>query len=116
MACGRLLTNEEHTRRGMTIFPFCDHCGLDVESIMHTVRDSTFPRAIWRSIVPRRLWNDFFSLLVIQWIPWNIRNEGKIVYKYGEWLTFFFPLCVSSFGRIEMILFSNKPVVVVNPC
>lgn len=56
---------------------------------MYVVRDCGFSRAIWKSIVPRSLWNVFFRLPTAQWIIWNIQNEGTLVVQKGEWTTFF---------------------------
>lgn len=32
---------------------FRDRCGLDVESIIHAIRDCGFSNLIWKSVVPR---------------------------------------------------------------
>lgn len=74
----KLLINEERTRRGMSNYPFCERCGLCMEFVIHVVRDCGFVQAIWKSVFPRSNWIVFFSLRLVKWIIWNIRNKGKV--------------------------------------
>lgn len=39
LAQEKLLTNEERFKRGMSTFPFCERCGLDIENVLHVVMD-----------------------------------------------------------------------------
>ncbi|MBA0626263.1 hypothetical protein Godav_003961 [Gossypium davidsonii] len=85
----KLLTNEEHTRRGMNFFPFCEQCGKAVESTIHVVRDCGFVQSMWKSLIPSIKWNVFFNLHVGRWIHWNIMNKGNLRINEGERPTFF---------------------------
>lgn len=53
VAHGKLLTNEERKRRGMSNYPFCECYGLCIESVIHVVQDCWFAQVVWKSIIPR---------------------------------------------------------------
>ncbi|MBA0759190.1 hypothetical protein Gotri_022110 [Gossypium trilobum] len=45
----------------MTQILYCDLCGSAIESTIHVIRDCGFAKTIWKSIVPKRGWRDFFN-------------------------------------------------------
>lgn len=92
-AQGKLLTDKERTMRGMSNYPFCECCGLSVESTTHVVRDCRLAHVIWKSVVSRFNWNVFFNLSLVKWIIWNIRNAGKLNFQSGEWGSFYSIAC-----------------------
>ncbi|KAL4273826.1 hypothetical protein GQ457_13G020550 [Hibiscus cannabinus] len=70
----RLMTNEERTRRRLTLDASCPCCGYISESITHILRDCPSTRALWCSILPPDRHALFFSSSLEHWL-WKRRND-----------------------------------------
>jgi ribonuclease HI len=71
---GRILTNKlKHNMRLGE--PFCSHCTLQVESILHVLRDCPLARVVWIHLVPMNLRQNFFDMELKQWFDTNCSNE-----------------------------------------
>lgn len=57
----RILTNDERVRRHMTNYRSCERCSHVDESSIHALRDCSFAKAVWLSIVPKHNQVQFFS-------------------------------------------------------
>ncbi|KAL4353155.1 hypothetical protein GQ457_06G030220 [Hibiscus cannabinus] len=68
----KLLTNLERYKRTLTDDPRCPICHRDEESILHTLRDCSFFRQIWKNVVPQSLLSSFFSASVKDWLRQNL--------------------------------------------
>lgn len=89
---GRILTNDERKRHHMTEDDSCPLCLLDIETILHALRDCTFARNIWRSVIPPQVHNTFFTLSFHAWLTWNMQDKGNLNRNNMEWKTLFFIL------------------------
>ncbi|KAJ8767189.1 hypothetical protein K2173_013586 [Erythroxylum novogranatense] len=58
---GKLLTNEVRLRRNLAPSASCPLCQDHTESILHAIRDCPKVREMWKSLVPRTAWEQFFS-------------------------------------------------------
>ena len=65
---GRLLTNAERHRRGMTQDQSCTLCQGGIENINHVFKDCPLASSIWRKILPTDMSIDFFGRDFIQWL------------------------------------------------
>ncbi|KAJ8758607.1 hypothetical protein K2173_000328 [Erythroxylum novogranatense] len=64
------------------------------ESILHAIRDCPKVREMWKSLVPRKAWEQFFSDPIDRWLLSNIRGnqqgvegvEWRMLFVVGCWL------------------------------
>lgn len=70
----RLLTNGKRTRRQMSNEGHCPRCGAVLESGLHAIRDCPFSRMVWLSIIPASANLSFFSMLLNDWLKWNLKS------------------------------------------
>ncbi|KAK7289886.1 hypothetical protein RIF29_03905 [Crotalaria pallida] len=70
-----LITNLFRRHRHLTQDDLCPICGLEVESILHALRDCDDAQCLWRSLVPCGLGSEFNNLDLEHWIIWNMKNS-----------------------------------------
>jgi hypothetical protein len=71
---GRLLTNQmKHNMRLGE--PYCHRCSMQIESLLHVLRDCPLARVVWIHLVPMNLRRNFFDMGWQQWFDTNSRNE-----------------------------------------
>ncbi|KAF7842708.1 putative ribonuclease H protein At1g65750 family [Senna tora] len=75
--CGhdRLLTNEARKRRGLTDVDACCRCGMDVESLLHTLRDCRKVKPLWMKLVHPSHWHVFFGMGRMEWLEKNLSSS-----------------------------------------
>ncbi|KAJ1378317.1 Ribonuclease H-like superfamily [Sesbania bispinosa] len=91
---GRLLTNSERMRRGMSSNDICPRCGNSSENIMHTLRDCDDIKELWESLIDPNEWASFFSMGLHQWVKKNLLDFSfsatdtpwSFVYPTAVWL------------------------------
>ncbi|KAJ8898838.1 hypothetical protein K2173_008147 [Erythroxylum novogranatense] len=91
---GKLLTNEARLRRNLAPSASCPICQDHTESMLHAIRDCPKVREMWKSLVPRKVWEQFFSNPIDRWLLRNIRGnqqgvegvEWRMLFVVGCWL------------------------------
>ncbi|KAJ1420415.1 Reverse transcriptase zinc-binding domain [Sesbania bispinosa] len=94
---GRLLTNSERLRRGMTNTDLCPRCHSAPETLMHLLRDCEVVAELWESLINQRNWSSFFSLRQDQWIRKNLGFSNHNV--AGVAWSFIFPIGIWSLWK-----------------
>ncbi|KAA3474652.1 pyruvate kinase isozyme G, chloroplastic-like [Gossypium australe] len=56
-----------------------EDCGKSIESAIHAVRDCDFTQLVWKSLLPRNVWN----------VHWIIMNKWMLNVDSGEWSALF---------------------------
>lgn len=54
----------------------CNLCGNACQTTMHAIRDCVKAMHIWKSLVPKSIVRDFFSLDLQSWIKLNLNYKG----------------------------------------
>lgn len=88
LAHGKLLTNIERNRRGMTAYVICSRCNSNPETIMHILRDCEEAQQCWNNVIKPEHWSKFFSLGFFPWSEWNLTTNNIGVTPWS-WFTFF---------------------------
>ena len=73
------LTNHVRMRRGMTVFYTCAVCNHHSETVLHTLKDCDLAKSLWMSINNSLVHDNFFHLLILQWVEENIMNKTQTV-------------------------------------
>lgn len=60
----------------------CVRCGNLLETILHTIRECGFSKAIWKAILLNSISSNFFSSDLHDWISQNLESES-ISTKFG---------------------------------
>lgn len=55
----------------------CTICNLQIEDILHALRDCPATTALWRKLVPVRRRQKFFGAGLEEWIDFNTSFRGK---------------------------------------
>lgn len=84
----KLLTNSVR-RRHMTNNEFCPLCCSGMETRIHMIRDCSFSRRIWESVVPVHYQGVFFSLPFEEWFLGNLQNENNLMFWDLDWKSVF---------------------------
>lgn len=79
----RLLTNLSKSRKGLD-HASCKICGNACESTLHVIRDCAKAMHIWKSIVPRSIFSEFFSLDLQNWIRLNLKYLGDGIKSWSN--------------------------------
>ena len=56
-------------------------CGVESESIIHTLRDPVIARSIWAQLLPQSQLYNFFSMGLKDWFVCNLTNKGAIEHE-----------------------------------
>lgn len=75
---GRLLTNVERCRKGLTDVGLCLICGHVMENIDHVLRTCPVAQIVWKRLVPFNLHYELFTMNVEEWLLHNILNVKKL--------------------------------------
>ena len=81
---GKILTNQERHRRGMTTNPHYHHCPEEVESLDHIFHFSSMTRNLWPPIFDEKVWRLMKDMPFEGWFEWNIKKDllgEKAVWK-----------------------------------
>ncbi|KAJ1375402.1 Reverse transcriptase zinc-binding domain [Sesbania bispinosa] len=89
---GRLLTNSERKKRGMSPSDSRPRCGNASETILHTLRDCEVVADLWSSLIDQNNWASFFSLGLDNWMKKNLLDISINV--AGTPWSFIFPVAV----------------------
>ncbi|MBA0871041.1 hypothetical protein Goshw_020529 [Gossypium schwendimanii] len=106
----RLLTNVKRFRRGMVGNHSCLLCGNSVESIIHVLRDCSKARGLWKQIIPKSISMQFFSVMLLDWIPLNLMNEFDLAYTEVEWQSLFGIICWNLLKQRNLWIFQGEDV------
>lgn len=91
---GRLLTNGERARRGMSADAGCVLCGAVNESIMHVLRDCQFAQEVWVHLILDKDCQKFFDMELDAWIVRSLGghflmgvngNNSNVVFAVACW-------------------------------
>uniref|UniRef100_A0A2C9W680 Reverse transcriptase zinc-binding domain-containing protein n=1 Tax=Manihot esculenta TaxID=3983 RepID=A0A2C9W680_MANES len=94
LACqGKILTNEERLRRGLTNNEACGLCGTHQESVLHFLRDCRMIKSVWREVVAPTKQGVFFSLSLTEWLNANICSSVKFNNEDFSWYSIFSIVC-----------------------
>ena len=48
---------------------------MDVEIVLHVLRDCRYATQVWMGLVSQVRWPEFFSLSFQEWLYWNLSNN-----------------------------------------
>lgn len=82
------MINVERKRQHIVVDDSCPLCAVDVETTLHAIRDCTFTRNIWRSMIPNQVCNTFCNLSSHVWLMWNVQDKGNLTKISMKWQTF----------------------------
>ncbi|KAK4258548.1 hypothetical protein QN277_004989 [Acacia crassicarpa] len=105
----RLLTNVSRCKRGLSEDGRCPVCKVDLETLLHVLRDCPGTHELWRQIVPSHLWNTFTSLDLDSWMRWNLTSRGGSQ-KSEEWKQLFAIICWWLWKRRNSFVFEDTSV------
>ncbi|KAJ1440340.1 Ribonuclease H domain [Sesbania bispinosa] len=94
---GRLLTNSERLRRGMTNSDLCLRCQSALETLIHLLRDCDVVAKLLESLIDQSNWSSFFSLGQDQWIRKNLEISNHKA--AGVAWSFIFPIGIWSLWK-----------------
>ncbi|KAK5772753.1 hypothetical protein PVK06_049047 [Gossypium arboreum] len=77
----RLLTNPERVRRGIRQDTSCHLYGHLTEDILHTLRDCSHAKEIWKQVIPSNHFDSFFVAAVAE--LWGILDGLILIQKQG---------------------------------
>ncbi|KAF7838841.1 putative ribonuclease H protein At1g65750 family [Senna tora] len=113
--CGhdQLLTNEARKRRGLTdVDVFC-HCGMDVESLLHTLRDCRKVKPLWLKLVHPSHWHVFFGMGRMEWLEINLSSDFG---RSGRPWESVFAVAVWIFWKMRNAeIFQSQEAVIMDP-
>ncbi|KAJ1438681.1 ribonuclease H [Sesbania bispinosa] len=87
---GRLLTNSERAKRGMTQDDLCPRCNSEKETLIQALRDWVNVVDLWESLIDHNDWASFFSLGQERWLRKYLEFSGNAVAEVA-W-SFLFPV------------------------
>ncbi|KAH1030779.1 hypothetical protein J1N35_042953 [Gossypium stocksii] len=97
----------ERARRHMTNEGHCPRCGAVLELGLHVVRDCSFSRMVWLSVVPENAQSLFFLLPLGDWLLCNLKSSIRWKSEKFEWQSFFSILCWLLWKGRNLFVFSN---------
>ncbi|KAJ1443251.1 Reverse transcriptase zinc-binding domain [Sesbania bispinosa] len=104
---GKLLTNCERVKMGVTTSNLCPRCNSAPETIMHLLRDCDIVAELWESLIDSNSWSSFFSLRQDQWIRKNLEFSNHSV--AGVNWSFIFLICIWSLSKDRnSLIFKQK--------
>uniref|UniRef100_A0A199UBV5 Uncharacterized protein n=1 Tax=Manihot esculenta TaxID=3983 RepID=A0A199UBV5_MANES len=108
LACrGKILTNEERFRRGLTNNEACGLCGAHQESVLHVLRDCRMIKSVWREMVAPAKQGVFFSLSLIEWLNANICSSVKFNNEDFSWCSIFSIVCWFAWKQRNDLVFNG---------
>lgn len=85
---GKLLSNDQRVRRGMSSDPSCSLCQHRKEDLDHIFKSCSFASKVWRKILPSDMCADFFRLDIQSWLSLIIQSPSiDISWKMGVCVT-----------------------------
>jgi ribonuclease HI len=84
VAHNSIMTNDLRYRRHLTANRFCDHCGTEVETLTHALRDCPKARKIWEVFVKVENRELFFSQNWYAWLVSNMSARNRNT-DHGAW-------------------------------
>lgn len=85
---GRLLTNQERKRRGLTSDDSCSLCHGGTESLNHVLRDCPLARGVWKRVLPLDMHTDFFRINLTDWLRFILKQSHlHVSWKTGILIT-----------------------------
>ena len=73
---GKLLTQREKKRRHLALDDKCLICREHDETTLHALRDCTWIKTNWKSLVFPHVWEEFFIKNTVDWVDWNLTQVG----------------------------------------
>uniref|UniRef100_A0A2C9V942 Uncharacterized protein n=1 Tax=Manihot esculenta TaxID=3983 RepID=A0A2C9V942_MANES len=108
LACrGKILTNEERFRRGLTNNEACGLCGTHQESVLHVLRDCRMIKSVWREVVAPAKQGAFFSLSLTEWLNANICSSVKFNNEDFSWFSIFSIVCWFAWKQRNDLVFNG---------
>ncbi|CAL1375874.1 unnamed protein product [Linum trigynum] len=75
----KLLTNSERCRRHLASSDRCQVCGGGPESVIHVLRDCSYARSVWSSLLVDEPDTDFFEADVTRWVLHYLSGRSKAI-------------------------------------
>lgn len=72
-----IMTNALRVRRRLSDSSQCPLSCAQVESIIHTLRDCSRARQLWRKLLAPQHYNSFFSCSIQDWMTWNATHQPQ---------------------------------------
>lgn len=88
------MSNERH----------CSHCGVVLKIRLHAIRDCTFSKLVWTSVVLTNTQRIFFSLPLGDWLLCNLKCSRRWGEENFEWCSFL-QFYVGDYGRTATLMF-----------
>ncbi|KAF7805280.1 non-LTR retroelement reverse transcriptase-like [Senna tora] len=97
-----VMTNAQRKRRGFCTSDLCPLCSNEIETSLHALRDCGKAREVWKTLLPRNEWQDFFTDNLNEWLNRNLSksNEG--------WNSWFPIVCWLIWKRRANWVFKNQ--------
>ena len=74
---GKILSNEQRTKRNLTSYPSCLLCGWQTESVIHILKDCPLAMMVWKSILNLHSSPHFFLSELKPWFLGNLLSKVK---------------------------------------
>lgn len=112
VARNRLLTNQERSRRHLTVNSNCQRCNYGEQTELYALQDCPESRRLWLSMVPNHLKPQFFSQNLNDWLNTNLKSRA-IHFNNVPWSLIFDLAIWKCWSLLNLMLFSpastNKP-------
>ncbi|KAK4284609.1 hypothetical protein QN277_001415 [Acacia crassicarpa] len=109
----RLPTNERRSKWGTTS-NLCGHCGTEVESLLHILRDCSYARKLWLKLIKPSCYARFFSCSLEDWLLLNLKDKG-VIGDSSYWCIVFGVSIWLLWGWRNSTIFEDRFVRPVNP-
>ena len=73
---GKILTNSEIMRRGLSSNPYYQCCPESVEDLDHLFRFCTKAKAFWNKVINEDTWRISQNLSFKEWMYWNLKAKA----------------------------------------
>lgn len=95
----------------MSFDPLCPRCSMQLESIMHILRDCDEATQLWNVVVFAESWSIIFSLGLLPWMEWNLSSNNIGVIPWS-WFSFFSVAVSSLWKDRNNLIFSQSSKMV----
>ncbi|KAF7802812.1 putative ribonuclease H protein At1g65750 family [Senna tora] len=99
-----IMTNVQRKRRNFCNSDICQLCGNEAETSLHALRDCNKVSNIWRNLLAREKWQEFFNSDIKDWLHSNLND------RHGDWNAKFAICCWCIWKRRSKVIFNNLPL------
>ena len=73
---GKLMTNQERTRRGFTANSHCQCCLITIEDLNHVFRNCSKANAVWLQLAKHETVVQAQHMTFQEWLKWNLNQTN----------------------------------------